>query len=83
MKRKISSLLYDGCQFLIAIDCASPAWEVWVRYHRYDYTGRLRNMMNIIRELNGGTDLSDRSIQPEVTPAMCLWWEDAQKYLQQ
>lgn len=82
MKPKVRGLLYDGCRFLIAIDCASPVWRGWVRYHRHDYHGRLRNMMNILRELNGGTDLADKAVQPEVTPAMCLWWADAQNFLE-
>jgi hypothetical protein len=82
MERKITSLLYDGCKLLIAIDCQSPAWEVWVRCRKENYVGRLKSMMKVIRELNGGTSLANSMNQPEVTPMMYRWWIDAHKYIQ-
>jgi hypothetical protein len=39
-------------------------------------------MMRVIRELNGGTNLVNSKNLPEVTPAMCRWWVEAQKYIQ-
>ena len=83
MGRKISSLLYDGCKLMIAIDCQSPALEVWIRYRRGNYLGRLKSMMMVIRELNGGINLVNNGTQPQVTPAMYRWWGDAQEYIKE
>ena len=82
MKRKISSLLLDGCRCLIEIDCASPAWGVWVRCSTSDHVGRLIIMMRIIRELNDGEDPLINPVHPDVTPAMCEWWIDAKEYIE-